>query len=348
MRRFGLGAICALLTAGPWAAAQTTGVLSTIAFGSCAHQGKAQAFWDPILRSKPDLFIFAGDNIYSDTHDMKLMRYKYGQLAAQPGFQRLQAACPLLATWDDHDFGLNDSGAEFPEKFESRRNFLDFWKVPTNSPRRSHAGVYDAAIFGPEGRRVQVILLDTRYFRGPLRCLATRAPGQGRYTANRDPEATLLGEEQWRWLAAQLRKPAELRLLISSIQLVARDHNWEKWMNFPRERPRLLRIIHDAKAGGVIVLSGDRHEAELSVLQSALLGYPLYDLTSSGLNMSYQNPNFEPNRHRVGRTIVQECNFGIVAIDWARKDPMITLEIRTIVGGTPIRQSLPLSALQSP
>lgn len=320
--------------------------LSRIGFGSCAHQGRSQAFWDPILKNKPDLFIFAGDNIYSDTYDMKLMRQKYAQLGNQPGFRHLRALCPVLATWDDHDYGLNDSGAEFPQKVESCEIFLDFWNVPRESPRRKHGGVYDAQIFGPEGRRVQVILLDTRFYRSPLREVALRKPGEGRYTANRDPGATILGAEQWRWLAAQLRKPAEIRLLVSSIQVVARDHNWEKWMNFPDERAKLLRIIHDTKANGLLILSGDRHMAELSVLRSALVGYPLYDLTSSGLNMSYAPPNPEPNRHRIGKDVITENNFGMVRIDWEARDPQILLEIQTVSGNLPIQHAILLSSLR--
>lgn len=318
--------------------------LDTIAFGSCAHQGRAQDFWAPILDSKPDLFIFAGDNIYADTYDAKLKWKKYQQLAGQPGFQKLQQRCPIMATWDDHDYGLNDSGGEFPKKEESERLFLDFWQVPTNSPLRQRAGIYDARIFGPPGRRVQVILLDTRYFRSPMHYLARRKPDGGRYRANRDPRATVLGEEQWTWLAEQLRQPADIRLLVSSIQVVARDHDWEHWMNFPVERTRLLNLIRDSGAEGVVVLSGDRHQAELSRLDGAV-GYPLYDLTASGLNMARGGTLYEPNRHRVGPLFLQN-HFGLVRVDWSVPDPAITLEIRDLKGQPVIAETFPLSRLR--
>ena len=54
-------------------------------------------------------------------------------------------------------------------------------------------------------------------------------------------------------------------------------------MNFPHERERLYKLLRDTRAGGVVLLSGDRHLAELSVTDAGL-GYPLFDLTSSGLN----------------------------------------------------------------
>ena len=41
---------------------------SRIAFGSCADQVKPQPIWDAILAYQPELFIFAGDNVYGDFH----------------------------------------------------------------------------------------------------------------------------------------------------------------------------------------------------------------------------------------------------------------------------------------
>src|SRR5688572_23509157 len=87
------------------------GSLSRIAFGSCANQDKDQPIWDAVLAAKPELFIFLGDNIYGDTRDMNELRAKYQKLAAKPGFQRLKASTPLLATWDDHDSAENHAGA---------------------------------------------------------------------------------------------------------------------------------------------------------------------------------------------------------------------------------------------
>jgi alkaline phosphatase D len=140
-------------------------VLQKIAFGSCASQNKAQPIWDMVIAEKPDLFLFIGDNIYGDTEDMSVMKNKYSQLMAKPGYQKLLKTCPLLSTWDDHDYGKNDGGSEYGMRKESEKVFLDFFNVPKDSPRRSRAGVYGAQIFGKAGQRVQVIMLDTRYFR---------------------------------------------------------------------------------------------------------------------------------------------------------------------------------------
>jgi alkaline phosphatase D len=319
--------------------------LSTIAFGSCVHQGRAQPFWKPLLACRPDLFIFCGDNIYSDTYKMDLQWSKYQQLAGQPGFQALRMQCPVLAVWDDHDYGLNDSGAEFREKVASRQNFLRFWGTPSNAPRWRAQGIYDAPVYGPPGRRVQVLLLDTRYNRGPLVKSAERAADGGPYQVTRDTNIALLGEAQWHWLERELKKPAEIRLLVSSIQLAADDHHWESWSRLPHERARLLDLLRRTGAAGVIALSGDRHHAELCVLKSALVGYPLYDLTSSGLNMTHHDAKPEPGRRRVVKEAVYDNNFGLVRIDWTAKDPLISLEIVTAEGRTALRHPLRLSEL---
>lgn len=326
-------------------AAEAQEPLRRIAFGSCAHQDRPQPIWDAIVATKPDLFLFLGDNIYADTEDMALMREKYGRLAAQAGYQMLLKTCPVLATWDDHDFGADDAGATYAKKVESQQIFLDFFGVPKDSPRRAQPGIYHAQTFGPEGKRVQVILLDTRYFRSPLKKKATKVAGQGPYEANTDPATTLLGAAQWAWLEEQLRQPAELRLIASSIQVVPEDHGWEKWMNLPHERDRLFKLIRDTKAAGVVFLSGDRHLAELSLMDGNI-GYPVYDLTSSGLNQGFKSwRRQEANRHRVA-TMNFGDNFGLITIDWDRADPRVSLQIRDDEGEITLQQKLSLSRLQ--
>jgi len=241
----------------------------------------------------------------------------------------LRKQCKILATWDDHDYGANDGGAEFPMKAASQKVFLDFFEEPADSPRRKQAGIYDAKVFGPAGKRVQIILLDTRYFRSPLlqsgKTYSFGSGVHGPYAANDDPNATILGEAQWEWLQEQLKTPAELRIIASSIQVISNQHWWEKWGNFPRERQRLFDLIEWTKANGVIFISGDRHRAEVSRISSQL-GYPIYDITSSSLNQPQKWRN-ELNEFRVG-SLFGEINFGTIIVDWSLQDPTVTMEIR--------------------
>jgi alkaline phosphatase D len=316
--------------------------LSRIAFGSCANEGRPQPIWEAINALKPQLFIFTGDNVYADSADPVKLRNSYGQLAAIPGFSALRETCPIIGTWDDHDYGKNDAGEEFEGKQAAKDAFMKFFETPEDSPLRKRGGVYDAKIYGPEGKRVQVILLDTRWFRGPIRQMtkeelrAARAESGkkvGRYLPDDESNSSILGEQQWNWLAEELKKPAELRLLVSSIQVLTLDHGWEKWGNLPKERKKLLDLIRDT-ATNVIILSGDRHSSDISLLPPETDGgplYPLYDITSSGLNQTGL-PD-EPNRLRVaGDSVYNQPNFGWIDINWSEEDPTVKLEIRDLEG----------------
>lgn len=326
-------------------AIQTTEMVDTIAFGSCLRQYDPQPIWNPIIANRPDIFLFIGDNIYADTQDIRVMREKYAELGAQAGYQKLRTSCPVHATWDDHDYGANDAGAEFPMRAASKEAFMEFFEIPPHSPMRTRDGVYDAHVYGPRGRRVQIILLDTRYFRSPLKPgLPTLSCPRVRYLPNDDPEATLLGEAQWAWLEKQMKEPAELRVLASSIQVIPDQHCFEKWGNFPRERERLFELIRKTQAKGVVLISGDRHFGDISRLDQGPAGYPLYELTSSGMNSAGAGWK-EVNSHRAIEESFHEDNFGLIKMNWAGATPTVRLELRDVNGNIARHVRIPLESL---
>jgi len=332
-------------------------VLTRIAFGSCAKESKPQPIWAAVLASNPQAFVFLGDNIYADTRDIAVIERKYAQLAAIEGFAQLRGNVPLFATWDDHDFGENDAGAEYPLKEASRKAFLKFWQEPADSPRWQHDGVYTSHMIGPPGKRVQLILLDLRYNRTPITVdprwgtyenydtwarenFREGVPMPGPYVRNPDPAADMLGAAQWRWLEAQLREPAQLRLIGSSLQVLADFPGWEGWINYARNQARLFQLIRDTAANGVVFLSGDTHYGELSRLD-VNVPYPLLDLTSSGLTEEWHVP--VPNALRVGNAFNQ-ANFGTLEIDWERGT--LAMSLRDVAGKTMLEQSVRLDALK--
>ncbi len=317
--------------------------ISRLLFGSCVKQDQPVPIFETILKQRPELFVFLGDNIYADTTDLDLMRAKYAKLKANEGFARLLNACPVLATWDDHDYGLNDAGAEYPKRVESQQIFLDFWGDPADSPRRQRPGVYDAHVFGPQGKRLQVILLDTRYFRGPLKTGERRTGGS--YVPTDDPSITMLGEAQWKWLEQQLRQPAEVRVIASSIQCVSEAAGQETWSNLPHERQRLFDLIAKTKATGVVVISGDRHWAELSVDKDST-PYPIYDVTSSSFNQIHPRGTPTENKLRAIPATYHRENFGEIFIDWDQADPSLRLRVLDIDGAVKIETTVRLSQLR--
>jgi Phosphodiesterase/alkaline phosphatase D len=319
--------------AGPNPALSPATTLTRIAFGSCNHQSAPQHMWAQIAAQNPQLFMMIGDNVYGDNGwdadaGLESLRKAYALQASHPEFAQFRARFPMMATWDDHDFGLNDAGGSFPMRRWGEELFETFWN---SSPEvRSRPGVYDSSITGPEGKRVQVILLDTRFFRSDLKRMewSRERPPLGGYLPDADPSKTVLGATQWAWLEQELAKPADLRILVSSTQVITDAHQFEGWTNFPTERERLYRVLAGREDSGLLILSGDRHAAGIYKTEQA--GETFWELTSSSLNLAFGNDNDrstarEPDPARTTKFFSVE-NYGLIDIDWKTKQLTMTLK----------------------
>lgn len=303
--------------------------LTRIGFASCLRQDRAQPIWNAVIKAQPDTFLMLGDNVYGDFNNAsgdKLIS-AYMTLANQPEFAHARAAFPMLATWDDHDYGLNDGGAEFEHKAVAEKLFRQFWQGSGSLKGVRGPGIAYAQSFGPPGRRVQIIMLDTRSFRSPLKLRPKDAPGKGKYQPDHDSAKTMLGEPQWLWLEQQLNEPADVRLIASSIQVVAEGHNFERWGNLPAEREKLYQLIDKTKAQGVVFLSGDRHRAAFYRQQRPGKS-DIIEATSSSLNASFRDPN-ETGPYQLA-PMLGSNNFGMVTIDWNAR--LLTLTLRDETG----------------
>lgn len=329
----------ALPVAGPNAELPAERTLTRIAFGSCNHQLRSQHHWAEIAAARPDLFLFIGDNNYGDQGwdgdaTLASLRAAYRVQSETPQLNAFRAKVPMMVTWDDHDFGFNDGGASFAFRGWAETIFETFWGA--SDEVKSRPGIYESRIFGQDGQVTQVIMLDTRFFRSDLERLPYQAerPPLGPYVPSRDPARTMLGEAQWQWLEQELAKPADLRILVSSIQVLTDAHDYESWENLPLERERLLRLLAAREDSGLVLLSGDRHAGGIYTdAPEAAAGERLWELTSSSLNYSFtsteRNTAREPDPRRITDFISEE-NFGLVEIDWARRE--ITLGLRGMGG----------------
>jgi alkaline phosphatase D len=301
-----------------------------IAFGSCNEVRFAQPLWESILSLQGDMWIWLGDSIYADTEDIGQMRALYETQARQPEYAKLAAATRVVGTWDDHDYGVNDGGRSYPRRAESQQAYLDFVGEPTDSARRRQDGIYTSYTLGTGPQSVKVILLDERYHRDE--------PG---------PDGDVLGEAQWAWLEGQLRdSPSSVHLLGSGTQVIPEDHHFEKWANFPKARARLFRLLADTRARGVMVLSGDRHMAEISRIDAPPLRYPLWEITSSGLTHSWKPGHDETNRHRRGH-VLAALNFGLVEVDWTNGGS-VRASVIDLAGERRLSERIALASLAPP
>ncbi|GHF19061.1 hypothetical protein GCM10017044_12020 [Kordiimonas sediminis] len=331
-------------------------VLTRLAFGSCADEEKPQPIWKAVSSVSPQLFLFTGDNVYADINQgvwvnepsMDALQFAYNTLATNADFLSVYGKIPMHTTWDDHDYGKNDGGSDFPIKEQAKDYMLDFFSVAQDDPVRSRAGAYYSRMYGPEGQRVQLIMLDTRFFRSALTKTDERnAPGKERYVPSEDPDQTMLGDEQWAWLEAELQKPADLRIMVSSIQVLADTHGWEAWRTMPQERQRLYSLINNAKGGRVVIVSGDRHVGGI-YRRADLIDYPLYEITSSSLNLPF-NPSKEIrnewDKNQIGLLYGPE-NFGTMDIDW--ENSLLSIDLRDINGDSVRSVTIPIAEITRP
>lgn len=324
-----------------------TKTISKIAFGSCFLQQFYQpTIFNEIDKKNPELYLSLGDAIYSDdyatftSHDSDWAPYltmRYAQLGGTAIFQNFQSKYTIHATWDDHDFGMNNAAGDFKNKQISKDIFFDFWKLPKSGKRWDRNGVYDVFYYGDEAHRVQILVLDLRW--------NLSNPGPEPISVITDQTKKMMSDEQWNWLKDELKKPAKVRIVCSSTQFCTEHNGYEAWANFPHEQERMYQTIRDAKADGVFILSGDVHIAEVNKRTASGL-YPLWDFTSSGL-AQFHGSNTQPSQYRVGSAFDQD-NFGTLDIDWTGASPSVKFTAFNSSGVSLLEQTISMSDLKIP
>ncbi len=311
-----------------------------IAFGGCAmYAPENERMWDVIALRRPDAFLLLGDNVYIDLpepagpfHD-----YTYYCRQSRPEFRRLVAGVPVYAIWDDHDAGIDDlflgpypdRPAWKPTMFQLfRRN----WNNPAYGAEPERPGVWCNFRVG----EAEVFMLDGRYYR------------ENWLKAN----PSMLGPVQLAWLKRALQQStATFKILVSSTPW-ALDAKLETdpatgkiiranddWNGFPEERAGIYDFLADQHINGVLLLSGDRHRADLRLDQRDR-GYPLYELMCSRLtNTKGAGASGNP------LWLYEGCSFAVLHIDPSASDPTLTMEVATIEGETVLNRTLHLSEM---
>ena len=292
-------------------------LLTRVAFGSCSKQYKAQSIWSSVLALQPELWIWGGDAVYPKrsadyaSTSVEALAAAYAVANASGAYTHmvssLTASPPIVGTYDDHDYGVNDAGSELVDREQRAALFLDFIGVGAADLRRARRGVYGSHTFGPPGRVVKVIALDTRYHRAlhaipsvgarcatsivgkvmPVLAAASRALSAW-LGWSRDHVGTMLGKAQWAWVERELESStASVHIVISSVQVFTTNPLVESWGHFPHERRRLLALLRTHQPRGLVILSGDVHVAELSVARESgneqTINDVVVEVTSSGL-----------------------------------------------------------------
>lgn len=246
----------------------------TIAIGSCAKEDAGTATcWERLQQLKPDALLLLGDTPYIDSTKLDIQRRRYQEFAAVPSFASLVKSCPLYSTWDDHDFGKNDTDGLLKNKENSLRAFHEY-HPGANSLGENGQGLYTSFRTGP----IEVFLLDTRWFAG-----TEPSP----FDASRK---SLLGTQQWEWLKRALTQSTAPFKLIACGMIwndAVRPGKTDYWGAYPWERDALFRFIGDNKIENCVLIGGDIHRSRVIRHQSkALAGYDLLELISSPMHDS--------------------------------------------------------------
>lgn len=295
-----------------------------IALGSCFYvnepvydrpgtpYGSDFQILEALGRARPDAMLWLGDNTYlreADWYSRTGILRRWTHTRSYPGLQPLLGAMHHYATWDDHDYGPNDSDRSYRDKRLTREAFGLFWANP-------------AAIFGEEEgvttmfqwADVDFFLLDDRWWRMP----------NDRRTGDR----TLLGHAQREWLVDALAaSQAPFKIVVLGGQVLNPVQRWETFATYPAEREWLLARIAEEGIRGVFFVSGDIHHTELTKLERPGT-YPLYDLSVSALTAGISRVRADDgNTLRVPGTTVEEHNFATLDFSGPRTDRQMLITV---------------------
>lgn len=295
----------------------------TVAFGSCLYindkqydrpgdpYGTEPDILNAINNKNPDLMLWTGDNVYyrePDFYSVARMDYRYRDARDTPEMQPLLANAINLATWDDHDYGPNNSNRSYRMREEALDIFERYW----SNPGSNDGGVYTKYKYND----VEFFLLDDRFFRAP--------------NGLEDSTKAYFGEQQMQWLKDGLvSSNAAFKIVVNGNQVTNLDNRHESFPMYKKEFHELMDFLKEEKVEGVLFLSGDVHYGQL--LKTEREGfYPIYEFTSSPLSAGvYEIADSEENYVNplhVKGTLVTDYNFGMITVSGPRRDRVLTLQ----------------------
>lgn len=321
-----------------------------VAVACCVEPDRRQRAWEPIRRFNPDLVLMMGDMIDVNADDLEDLTDGYEVLSRSRGLRLIRQSAYTMAVWNEYDYALNGRvDNTHKHKAEVRQHFIEYWNEPYNTERYYRQdGLYGSMFLGQGERRIQILMLDTRWHRQPLkraswwqRQIDYWWHQRGSWQA--ESGAKLLGNKQWEWLEAQLQQPAAVRIIASSIPILAGEQGFDTWSLFGNERQKLRAVLQRTNANGVILVGAGTHWGDLSY-DSTATDYGVWQLTPGSIN---QNARFIPaNPFRAGRPSV-ESRYGTVEVFWRADDPLVTIATRDVDGRVINQEELSLSELGS-
>lgn len=282
-------------------ALDTNKKMPKVAIISCMSdffKSACKVMWNKVKAQDPDLLFLIGDTCYADQGSGGTPEgfwQRYVETRSRIGVFRHKVLTPILASWDDHDFGKNNADGSFSQKKFMLELFTAFWLFPEERNYRRDMGVYqDFTAFGQK-----FYLMDCRYFRSP---------------------DTHYGPDQEEMLYDSLNKNDQPSWLMNGSQFFGgylKKESYEYTQNASFKK--FCQKMSTVNAPFVLV-SGDIHYSELMEIESEVFGYKTYEITSSSIHSFtfLQHHNFKKNPRRFKKCATSKHNFNIVTIDNSR------------------------------
>ena len=242
---------------------------TVLAMGSCASSTKFFDVWTQIAAQQVDAMVLLGDTPYIDNRELSVNRARHREFLAIPTLSALGASTPVWGTWDDHDFGGNDTDGKISNKQVIRQVFAEY-RAQKQFGDGQH-GVYTKFRRGP----IEVFMIDPRYF------------SQTEPSPVAPDKPTCLGKTQWEWLCNGLKQSTAPFKLLATGMIWDDKKNGEKddWHTYAHEREAIFDFIGENKIGGVALIGGDIHVSRhLKYPMQERMGYDLHQFIISPLH----------------------------------------------------------------
>jgi alkaline phosphatase D len=218
-----------------------------VVFASCASTGSTSTVFDAMREQQPDLFVHMGDLHYENISRNEVQRFgeAYARVLSSPTQSALFRTVPFAYTWDDHDYGPNNSdrtSRSRPAALQAYRRYIPHYPL-AEAP---DATIHQAFTIG----RVRFLLTDARSARSPA-----RLP---------EAERTVLGAMQLQWLERELdaARAAPLVVLVNTVPWITKrkESTSDGWAKYARERRHIADLVERlGLTRKLVMLSGDAH-----------------------------------------------------------------------------------------
>lgn len=262
--------------------------------------------WEQMRKQNPDMVVLNGDLVYVDSFEFVERKkateldiwFRYIDTFNRLPIYRWHELKPILATWDDHDFGTNDGDRDFKEKNSARKIFLAFFGG--KNLKDTYQLENDSIYFSFTGFKQKMLFLDDRYFRQP----------------NKDQKVSEKyghwGEKQHNWILENLNDSNTPVWIFNGNQTFSgKELPYKEAMqsNHPEHYKVFIEDMKKTKSP-TLFASGDIHFSEIMQIPSDLMGFETFEVTSSSMH-SYSGEGWA-NPLRLEGAFTNEFNFMII------------------------------------